>query len=139
MQRRQRGLTLIELMTTMVVVGLLASVAVPGYRQVMLRTGRSEAKTDLLRTASALERCYSRYNAFNSPQCAGQVVLPHMTDSGRYQIVAANLDEGDYSLRALPQGSQAEDHDCGSLSYDSAGRKGVGDGATRSAGDCWTH
>lgn len=138
MHRQPRGLTLIELMTTLVVVGLLASIAVPGYRQVMLRAGRSEAKVELLQTASALERCYSRYNAFNSPQCAGQVVLPRLTESGRYQIVAASLEEGDYSLRALPQGGQADDHECRTLSYDSAGHKGVTDGAAKTAGYCWS-
>ncbi len=135
---KQRGLTLIELLTTMVVIGLLASIAVPGYRQVMLRAGRSEAKVELLQTASALERCYSRYNAFNSPQCAGQVSLPRLTESGRYQIVAANLDDGDYRLRALPQGGQAEDGECRTLTYDSAGHKGVADGAAQSAAFCWS-
>ena len=66
------------------------------------------------------------------------MVLPRLTESGRYQIVAASLEEGDYSLRALPQGGQADDHECRTLSYDSAGHKGVTDCAAKTAGYCWS-
>ena len=124
-------------MTTLVVVGMLASIAVPGYHQVMLRAGRSEAKVALLQTASSLERCFSRYNAFNDPQCNAQVRLPLLTESGRYQITAARLDATNYSLQAVPQGGQAADNECQTLSYDSAGHKNV-IGAQQTAGACWS-
>lgn len=138
MNARDHGFTLVELMTTLVVLGLLASVAVPGYRHVALRANRSEAKTELLQTASALERCFTRYGAFDSPQCAAQVTLPHSSASGRYLIRAMVRSSSDYRLQAVPQGGQADDRECQTLSYDSSGRKGVTNGAEQSAGFCWS-
>jgi len=44
----QRGVTLMELLTVIVILGILASIAFPSYRTYLIRAQRAEAKTALL-------------------------------------------------------------------------------------------
>src|SRR5271169_775780 len=60
MQRKRHcGFTLMELMITVVVVGLLAAIAVPSYSAYLVRGQRAAAKTALLQAAQLLERNYT--------------------------------------------------------------------------------
>ena len=53
---RERGVTLIELMITVVIVAILAAIAYPSYTQYVLRSHRTAAKTALHDMASRQER-----------------------------------------------------------------------------------
>ena len=65
MIRGQRGVTLMELMVVMVIIGILAAIAYPSYRAQVRRSNRTEARVALEQTAGALEKCYTRYMAYN--------------------------------------------------------------------------
>ena len=65
MMRKQRGVTLMELMVVVVIIGILASIAYPSYRAQVRRSNRTEARVALEQTAGALEKCYTRYMAYN--------------------------------------------------------------------------
>ncbi|MDZ7824822.1 MAG: prepilin-type N-terminal cleavage/methylation domain-containing protein [Gammaproteobacteria bacterium] len=57
--RKQRGMTLVELMIALVIVGILTSVALPLYSRYQERTYRTQAFADLGDCAQALERFYT--------------------------------------------------------------------------------
>ncbi len=44
MRNKMRGMTLIELVVVVAIIALLATIAVPSYRQFLLRSHRAEAK-----------------------------------------------------------------------------------------------
>jgi type IV pilus assembly protein PilE len=67
-QRRAHmaGITLIELMVVMVIIGALAAFAIPSYRQYTIRAQRTDAKTALLQLATNQERFYLQNNSYTN-------------------------------------------------------------------------
>ena len=61
---RQQGMTLIELVVVMVIVGILAAVAIPSYRSYVIRSQRSDAKDALLALATQQEKHYLQCNNY---------------------------------------------------------------------------
>ena len=64
MRKSQSGVTLIELMTVMVVIGILTAIAVPSYRRYLIRAQRSDASTALLRVQTSEEKFYLQKGAY---------------------------------------------------------------------------
>ena len=60
------GITLLELMIVVMVIGVLAAVAVPNYRDYSARARRAEATTALLQIATQQERYYLSNNTYTT-------------------------------------------------------------------------
>lgn len=125
-----RGMTLIELMIVIVVVGILAAIAYPSYQRQVQQTRRADGQAALLQAAQQLERCFTRFNAYN----VGCNVDADIQDGGLpsaegwYLITNTNRGTGTYTLQAAPQGAQASDR-CGNLTVTHTG--------ARAPADCW--
>lgn len=63
---RNNGFSLIELMIAVVIVGILAAVAMPSYRNHTIKASRTAAQTELLELASLQEKIYLNSNAYTS-------------------------------------------------------------------------
>lgn len=127
---RSRGITLIELLVAVVIVGILAGVAYPSYRQQVIKTNRTEAKVQLMQLAGALEKCYTRFHDYAHEDC--ELDAPVLTN---YTIDLDAIAANTYTLVAIPKGGQVDDKKCGNLTIDQAGKQNInGTGTTK---DCW--
>lgn len=146
--RRQSGITLIELMIVLVIIGILASVAYPFYQNNVRQSHRAEAKGILLETAQFMERNYTLNACYhrNDNLCANaaNLVLP-FTQAPKDTLVAARYNIAVvfpgaapcvlgqcFTLSATPVGTMTGDA-CGVLTLTHAGVQGAG-GAVA---DCW--
>lgn len=133
MNRKHSGVTLVELLIVVVILGVLASIALPSYRNYVIRSNRTDGKVALMSVAGLLERCYTRFNAYDDVGCT--VTLPVTSNEGHYRVESISIVGNAFSLQAVPLGAQAADTGCGNLRLDSRGRKTVS--GSKSEGECW--
>ena len=136
MNKRMKGITLLELMIVVVIVGILAAIAYPSYRDYLVKARWTEAKTALTETAAKLERCFTRFNVYNKTTCP-DVTLPInvTTPKGNYTITTTTLTKTAFTLQAAPAGGQVADTACGNFTLTSTGVQGIS--GTKTAQDCW--
>jgi type IV pilus assembly protein PilE len=139
-----RGVTLIELMIVVVVVGILASIAVPSYRDYILRANRTEAKSFLLRVQAAQEKFFLQNNRYSDSLTAAPPAglgLGDATESGKYAIAFNPAPTAiTYRVVATPVGGrgQDEDTDCQSFAVNELGnREATNSGGTNTRDKCW--
>lgn len=136
------GFTLIEVMVVVVIVGILAALAYPSYRESVRKGNRAEAKAALMESAQALERYYS-INGRYTTGTTGTLVLPSVfptvvpaSGAARYTIAAQGSPTTNaYVLRASRTGSMAGDA-CGDYQISSTGAQTLYDN-TKSPTECW--
>lgn len=142
----QRGVTLIELVVVMIIVGVLAAIAIPTYRQYVLRSQRSDAKDALLALATAQEKFYLQCNTYATAiaaanNCgAGQVQGAAASKNGWYTlaIVGGNATSYTVSATAVAGEKQFEDTACRSFSVTDRGiRTALDDGGGDNTATCW--
>jgi type IV pilus assembly protein PilE len=146
---RGHGFTLIDVMVTVAIVGLLATIALPSYQNSINRSNRAQAKGLLLQDAQFLERNYSLPNRYDQDSAGAAVVLPYVQSpqSGtvKYNITvafpAAGLCAGGqcFTLSAAPAGTMLNDA-CGTYTLTNAGVQGnTGLSGSETVSTCWQH
>lgn len=125
------GVTLVELVIVVAVMGILLATAVPSYRSYTLRVHRSEAIGMLLRASMCQERIHASRGYYDTGQCHPGSELPH------YQLVynAPDTRSQSYIAMAVPKGAQLADP-CGKLSLDQNGTRSIS-AVNFSVMKCW--
>jgi len=135
MRKYMAGVTLMELMIVVVIVGILAAVGYPNYRDFAARAKRTEAKAALLQIATNQERFYLNNNSYTDDLTdLGFPVDPYETDSGSYDVdVAPGADESGYTATASFKLGGSEAGKCLTFTINGAGAK-----SSAPYADCWT-
>ncbi|MEO8132862.1 MAG: type IV pilin protein [Betaproteobacteria bacterium] len=76
--QKQRGVTLIELLITVAIIGVLGAIAVPAYRDYVTRGKLTDAQSMLSGTRVRLEQYYQDNKSY-PPACGGGATLPAFT------------------------------------------------------------
>jgi len=135
MRKYMRGVTLLELMVVVVIIGILSAIAFPNYRQFVERAKRAEAKAALLKIATNQEKYYLQNQRFGTLAELGYAGPPYESDTGAYALsVVQNPSWAvNFSATATYKESGAETDKCLTFSIDGSGFKTSGPYT-----DCWT-
>jgi type IV pilus assembly protein PilE len=147
---RAQGFTLIELMIALGVVGILAAIAYPSYREQIRKSHRSEAQSILLQNAQFLERnftannCYHRTDGDCGAEASIELPWTKVVDSGGAARYTVQFGDGEptrnsFILEAVPTGAMSED-DCGTFTLNHMGTKSIKDKpekSTKTVEQCW--
>ncbi|ANH70306.1 hypothetical protein ABE85_05990 [Mitsuaria sp. 7] len=107
---KRRGFSLIELLTVLAIVAVLATLTLPGFRDQVVKGRRAEARDALQAIQLAQERFRSR-----NPRYADRledIEQPATTTSGLYRLRIVQADATRYRVEATAQGSQTADAKC---------------------------
>jgi type IV pilus assembly protein PilE len=140
------GFTLLEALTALVIVGVLAAIAVPSWRSHLLKARRADAIAALIAVQKAQDQYFGRHAryavatqlAVAPPDGLG---LEATSANGLYGIALETSADGlDYraTARALTQQGQSADTRCAEFSIDHNGQRRATDaGGTDRSADCW--
>ncbi len=119
------GFTLIELMIVVAIIGVLASVAYPSYRDFVTRSNRAEASRELARLANLQEQFFvdSRAYTVNISVLGIGTSATFTTPSGNY-VISSVVNNNAFTLTATAQGTQAiDDAACKTITITDTGRR----------------
>jgi type IV pilus assembly protein PilE len=122
-KRKTGGFTLIELMITVAIVAILAAIALPSYRQYIVRSKRSAAQAQMMDIANRQQQFLlaNRSYADKTALTASGYALPAEVNSNySYDIVLSTTGIPGYTLTLTPIGGQTGD---GALTLNSDGVK----------------
>lgn len=134
---KKNGYTLIELLVTMAIVGILASIAIPSYNNYVIKSRRAEGRSFIIEIMQRQEKFYTENSTYTTTLTqVGYPAATAMSEDGHYRVTAAAALDGignNVILTAQPIGSQASDTECGSFIMNSNGSKTT----STSALTCW--
>lgn len=136
MQTGERGFTLVELMITVLIIAILASIAIPSYRSYVMRSQRTDARTALLRVQANEEKFFLQNNAYTADLAA--LGLLAASDNGLYTVTVALVGAG-YTATADAIAGKGQDQDakCDTFTIDQSGTHGATGSATNPIQYCW--
>ena len=106
-----KGMTLIELLLTVIIIGVLGAIAYPSYTNHVIKAHRVTAMADMTKIQLEIETLYSgNYASAAAGIISGGTCLFCDTDTNRYTL-AVSASSTTYSIQAEPHSPQTND-DC---------------------------
>ncbi|WP_235188621.1 type IV pilin protein [Catenovulum agarivorans] len=144
MKAKKLGLTLVELMVSVAIVGILAAVAYPAYVDYYAQSYRSDVMRELVKAVNRQEAYYSDQMTYTADMTnLGYAADPYVVENSMYSIDVVTFEGMDltqeFELRATAVVTQKNnDPNCASLSINHLGEKSALDSnGNDSTSTCW--
>ena len=139
----RKGFTLIELMITVAILAILASIALPSYESYVARARRADARGQLLQAAQFMQRFYTSNDQYLNDR-SGNTISTQMpanlarspADGAHIYALTIAATTSTYTLTMTPQAGNSMSSDaCGAFTLTSTGVRGVT--GTKPRDECW--
>ena len=132
-----QGFTLLELMITVAIVAILATIAFASYQDQIVKSRRAAGASCLQERAQFMERYYTTHLSYNDPDTPPVITACDAEVSPHYTVsLVAGTTARAFILQAVPQGMQAtRDTKCATLTINQQGTRT--ESGTGTEADCW--
>nr|WP_187806966.1 type IV pilin protein [Pseudomonas alcaligenes] len=121
--RKSRGFTLVELMVTVAIVAILAAIALPSYRQYVIRGNRVAAQSQMMDIANRQQQFLLANRAYASKsvlEASGYALPEEVSSNYSYDITVGSGTVPSFTITFTAIEGQASD---GDLTLNSEGAK----------------
>jgi type IV pilus assembly protein PilE len=139
----QKGFTLLELLTVVAIIGIMAAFAVPSYQSYVQKSRRTDAMSALSELQREIEKfrgsCTLYPNTIgNADDCAGRTIkFSGTSNEGYYNLSITAATANSYTIEADPTEVQADDADCDPMRITVDNSHPKGEKGNDGGGDCW--
>lgn len=127
---QSKGFSLLELLVTLLLLGILMAIAYPSYQYYLQRAHRQEAALCLIQLSVALARYHFKYHTYERASLASLSIATDV--AGFYKISLDEQSQAHYSISAAPT---FLDSACGVLSLNELQQKSTSGWSSVSL--CW--
>jgi type IV pilus assembly protein PilE len=123
--KKNLGFTLLEVLISVAIVGILASIAYPSYTDFVTRSNRAEAQRELMRLANLQEQVYIDTRSYAADMTGlGFANAIYATETGNYEITVSAQTATTFTLTATAISNQAtNDSACSTITIDDTGKQ----------------
>lgn len=123
-------------MIVLIVVAIISAIAIPSYRDYILRSNRREATAALQKLASLQEDYYSNQLAYTSS--LSSLNYPGITPNSLYKLTITTSSTVGYAINAVAINHQTQDTDCRTFTLNGLGERTAKDASSNDTTQkCW--